>query len=320
MESKIGIVDRVGVFRCREFAVHVAVGAEAAVGMTTGVDLAEFLNVDVGVDLRGFHAGVAEHFLHVADVGTAAVHVGGAGMPPQMAGAGFVDAAAFEEFFDPVTEVVGGEASAVAGEEEGGFVREVVEERAGLGEEAFKPCGGALADGQHAVLAVLALADEEGAGVGIVVAVVELGHFAAANAGGVEEFEDGAVAQAEGVGGVGDGEEALDFVFVEGFGQAAGLFAREVEIGGGVGGDGACAAEPGEEAANAAEPGELGVGDQRLATARAAVVVEVDLIGFEIAAGESGGIVHAARGGPCGELAQGPAMGVDGGLGVGTGS
>ncbi len=61
------------------------------------------------------------------------------------------------------------------------------------------------------------------------------------------------VPQAEGIGGVGDGEEALDFVFVEGFGQAAGLFAGQVEIGGGIGGDGAGAAEPGEEAPDAAE-------------------------------------------------------------------
>ena len=97
------------------------------------------------------------------------------------------------------------------------------------------------------------------------------------------------------------------------------MFAREVEIGGGVGGNGSAAAEPGEEAADAAEPGELGVGDQRLAATRTAVVMEEKLIGFEIGAGEGGGIVHAARGGPCGELPQRPAVGVDGGLGVGTG-
>jgi hypothetical protein len=37
--------------------------------------------------------------------------------------------------------------------------------------------------------------------------VVEVGHFGAADAGGVEEFQDGAVAQAEGIGGVGLGEK-----------------------------------------------------------------------------------------------------------------
>ncbi len=160
-----------------------------------------------------------------------------------------------------------------------------------FGEEAVEPGGGALAHGQHPALAVLALADHQGAGGGIVVAVVEVGHFAAPDAGSIEEFEDGAVAQAEGIGGVGDGEEALDFLFVEGFGQAAGLLARQVEIGGGIGGNGAGAAKPGEEAPHAAEPGELGVDDQRLSGAGAAVVVEVDLIGADGGAGEDAGRV-----------------------------
>jgi len=97
--------------------VHVAVGTEFAVGVTTGVSFPQGLDVDMGVDLSGFHAFVAEHFLHVADVGSATVHVGGTGMPPKVAGAGFVDAAAFEQFFDPVAKVGGAEALAVTGEE-----------------------------------------------------------------------------------------------------------------------------------------------------------------------------------------------------------
>jgi hypothetical protein len=43
--------------------------------MTAGVDLRQRLDVDVGVDLGGFEAGVAQHFLHEADVRTIAVHV-----------------------------------------------------------------------------------------------------------------------------------------------------------------------------------------------------------------------------------------------------
>ena len=170
----------------------------------------------------------------------------------------------------------------------------MVEERAGFGEVAVEPSGGALADRQHPALAVLALAHEQGPGVGIVVAVVEIGHFGAADAGGVEEFEYGAVAQAEGIGGIGNGEQALDFLGSRYFGSAAGLLARQVEIGGGVGGDDAGTAEPGEEAPDAAEAGELGVGDERPAAARAAVVVEEELVGFEVGAGEDGGIVRAA--------------------------
>jgi hypothetical protein len=74
--------------------VHVAAWAELAVGVAAGVDFAQGVDVDVGVDLGGVDAFVAEHFLDVADVGTAAVHVGGTAVPPQMAGAGFVDSAA----------------------------------------------------------------------------------------------------------------------------------------------------------------------------------------------------------------------------------
>ena len=108
-------------------------GASVAVGVGAGVDFCEFGDVDVGVDLGGFHAFVAQHFLHVADVGTAAMHVGGAGVAEEVAGAGFFDAAAFEEFFDPVAEVVGGVSLAVAGEKEGGFLGQVVEEGTGFG-------------------------------------------------------------------------------------------------------------------------------------------------------------------------------------------
>ena len=36
--------------------------------------------------------------------------------------------------------------------------------------------------------------------------MVEISHLGAADAGGVEEFQDGAVAQAKGIGGIGTGE------------------------------------------------------------------------------------------------------------------
>ena len=91
--------------------------------------------------------------------------------------------------------------------------------------------------------------------------MVEIGHFGAADAGGVKKFEHGAITQAKGIGGVGDGEEALDFFCAEGFGEVAGLFARQVEVGGGVGGNDAGAAKPGEKPTNAAKAGELGVDD-----------------------------------------------------------
>ena len=126
-----------------------------------------------------------------------------------------------------------------------------MEKWAGLGEVPVKPRGGTFADREHPALAVFALPHDQGAGGGIVIAGIEVGHFRAPDTGGVEEFQNCTVAQAERIGDVGFGEEALDFQFVEGFGQVASLFAREIQIGGGIGRDVARAAEPGEEAADA---------------------------------------------------------------------
>ena len=87
----------------------------------------------------------------------------------------------------------------------------------GMAKSDWDSGGGTLSDGQQAAFAVLAFADQQGAGGGIVVAMVEIGHLGAADAGGVEEFEHGAVAQAEGIGGVWLGEQAGDFVGTQGF-------------------------------------------------------------------------------------------------------
>jgi hypothetical protein len=137
----------------------------------------------------------------------------------EVAGPEFVDAAAAEEFFDPVADVFGGDAGAVAAEEEGGFVREVGELGAGFVQEFLQPCSGAFAYGQEAEFSSFAAADGEGVGGGIVVAEVEVAEFGTAQAGGVEEFEHGAIAQAEGIGCVRVGEEEFDFVSGEGFGE-----------------------------------------------------------------------------------------------------
>ena len=78
----------------------------------------------------------------------------------------------------------------------------------------------------------------------------------------------------------------MDFFGAEGFGKGAGLFAREVEIGGGIGGDEVLTAEPGEEASHAAEACDLGVDDEGFTSTWGAVVEEVVLIFCKISAGE----------------------------------
>ena len=113
MGREFGIAGRL-VLRRRDRGTRCAVRFIAPVRMGAGVDFPQGVDVDVGVDLGGFHAGVAEHFLHIADVGSATVHVGGTGVAEKVAGAGFIDAAAFHEFLDPVAEIRGGDAGAVA--------------------------------------------------------------------------------------------------------------------------------------------------------------------------------------------------------------
>ena len=67
--------------------------------------------------------------------------------------------------------------------------------------------GGAFAYGEKSAFSAFAFADGEAVAGGIVVAEVELAELGAADAGGVEQFEHGAIAQAEGIVDVGEGEE-----------------------------------------------------------------------------------------------------------------
>jgi hypothetical protein len=85
-------------------------GFECAVWVASAMGGLEVLDVEVGVDLGGFESGVAEHFLDDADVGAVAVHVGGAGMPKQVAGCGFGDADGLELSGDPGSHVGRGDA------------------------------------------------------------------------------------------------------------------------------------------------------------------------------------------------------------------
>ena len=257
--------------------------------MRARVYVREDFDVYMGIDLSGFETGMAQHLLDMADVRAVAVHVRGHRMAQQMARARLGDTGLFHLIGDPGAEIGGGDAGAVAAEEQRGFVGQVVEERSGFGQEAVEPEGGAAPDGQETAFVVLAVANQQGVGGGIVVAGIELGHFGSADAGGVEEFEDGAVAQAHGIGGVGQREEPVEFFRAEGFGEAAGLLAGQIEVGGGIGGEGAAATEPGEETPDAAEATELGVDPQWLFGARRAVMVEVELISFDGGTGKGAG-------------------------------
>jgi len=115
------------------------------------------------------------------------------------------DFSLFHEASDPGSHIGGAQPHAVATEEHGGFARQKIEERPGFSQVAVQPPSGPFAHRQQAAFVVFAMADEQRAGAGVVIAVIEFGHFGAADAGGVEEFKDCAVAQAERVGRVGQG-------------------------------------------------------------------------------------------------------------------
>ena len=105
------------------------------------------------------------------------------------------DADFFHLLCHPVAEVGGADAGAVAAEEQCGFGGQVGKEWSGFCQIADQPRCGAFADRKQATFAAFATTHEQGAGVGIEIAVVEVGHFGAADASGVEKFQDGAVAQ-----------------------------------------------------------------------------------------------------------------------------
>jgi len=86
------------------------------------------------------------------------------------------------------------------------------------------------------VFALLPLAPHgEDAALAVEILVIDPDQFASADPCGVEEFEHGAVADAEGIGDVGHGEHGVDFANGERLRQDLVRFARQLKIGGRVG-------------------------------------------------------------------------------------
>lgn len=183
------------------------------------MDFAEVGVGDVGVDLGGGDVGVAEDGLDGAEVGAVHEEVGGEGVAEGVGGDVFGDAGLFGVFLDDAFDGAGGEAAVVAGGGGEAGVFAVVEEEGGEGVFAdFEVLGdfegGGFADEDGAVFFAFA-ADGEFAAVEIDGVAIEGDEFGDAEAGGEEEFDDGAVAEA-GFGVGGDGvEEGFDFVVVE---------------------------------------------------------------------------------------------------------
>ena len=216
------------------------------------VDFFHALGGDVGVDLGGAEAGVAEEGLDAAEVGAVVEEVGGEAVAEFVRGDVDGEAGVFPVFVDDVGECLGGDAAAEFAEEERAFVDGGFEAVALYGFE------GVAADRAEAFFAAFA-DDADGFGVGVEVVDVEAGEFAEAHACGVEHFEDGGIAfgcpggslfvlgQGQGQGEHGldlsDGEDDREFFF---------LF-RDLDVEEGVVIPGAAMVEPLVEAAKGGE-------------------------------------------------------------------
>jgi hypothetical protein len=75
--------------------------------MAGGVDGLQLAQGDAGVDLGAGDVGVAEHLLHVADVGAAFEHQGRHRVAEQVTGAGLADARVAQVGADQAAQVLG---------------------------------------------------------------------------------------------------------------------------------------------------------------------------------------------------------------------
>lgn len=220
------------------------------------VDLAEAAAGDVGVDLGGGEAGVAEEFLDGAEVGAVFQQVGGEGVAEGVGADVVLGAGSEDVAVDDAADAAGGERAAAVVEVEAAgvfFVGALFGEEvgAGFGKIRFDGLLGGAAEEDDALAVAFAADEELGGAAGLVDG--EADELADAEAGGVEGFEDGAVAEPEGGFVVGRGEELLHVALVEELGEAAAL-AGGGEADGGVGGGGAAGFEV---AIEGAEGGEL---------------------------------------------------------------
>lgn len=138
------------------------------------VDLFEHTDGDLGIDLGGVQADMAQQLLDKADVGPVFQHHGGHGVPEQMAGSLFADVGGVHVVANKLGQTVFGERFGVGGQKQRAVVR--VDDQLGPG--VFKVFGDPgqrpLAHGHHAVLFALALADDDGAPVGVDIVQLEV--------------------------------------------------------------------------------------------------------------------------------------------------
>ena len=203
---------------------------------------------DVGVDLGGRNIGVAKQQLHDAQVGTVVEQMGGEGVAQHVRRELFRGNAGDRRIpLDELPESLAGHGAATGGDEQGVALPALEDFRPRLVQIAAEPVDGLFAEWHQALLAAFA----EGAQHAFVetdFVQFQIDQLGNAQARGVEGFQHGAVAQAEGAVGVRRGEQAVNLFLRHDLGQARragriGEFQRRV------GGDAAAPELPAIEAA-----------------------------------------------------------------------
>ena len=171
--------------------------------MTVGMDAAEAFVADMGVDGRGIQPGVAQEFLDDTQVGTVIEQMGGAGMPQEVRTAMVGEADLIEVIPDEMAEVAGTERIAITSEKErSARVLRGEELAPDRGEVALQPVVGHFTDWNHAGLLSLSLCHQQCPAIRAEVVQGQCCQLRAADAGGVEEFQNGPVPDANEIRGV----------------------------------------------------------------------------------------------------------------------
>ena len=279
--------------------------------MGGGMDGFELADGHVGVDLGGGEEGVAQHLLNEAEVGSVFQHEGGAGVAEEVATPNRSQARAPDVLADQGAQAVDGKGLAAAAHKEGAVVRSRQQVGAAVGAVAFKPGQGPVADGNQAAASAFAVTDVERPLDGLEVAPVEEGQFGAADAGGIEGFQDGPVAQAQNRGDIGLGQNQFGFGGGEDMGGQGPGLAREVQIGCRIGRQVALPGEPAEERLDGIEIAHLGAPTE--GTARGLLKLEEPALkAVQHGAGDLARLGQAAFGAPGDKGGEAAAAGGDG--------
>ncbi len=190
------------------------------------MSLLEAAFVQVGVDLRGGHAGVAKHFLDYAQVTAVVKEMGGKTVTESVRGKMFGNASSTRVFLDQMPDGFTAERAATRGEEDFTACRgAAAQPGTGVDKVLAHAIRSLSADGHEAFFVAFADGAQKG-GVEIDVAEAELGSFAHTESCGIHQLKDCFVTEAEFSAGMGGSQEAFYFGIVKRMGQETPEFGR----------------------------------------------------------------------------------------------